>query len=108
MQGKLTDADGQTVEASLDAVRERLSGEAFFWLDLEGLDADSSELLLIPSGVDPLLDRRRAGRHLTLLTGHVLTQTWSFWVLGIGLDLAAAVGLLYLFPRRGWLGGPTE
>jgi hypothetical protein len=38
----------------------------------------------------------------------VLTQTWSFWVLGIGLDLAAAVGLLYLFPRRGWLGGPTE
>src|ERR1039458_8635945 len=24
------------------------------------------------------------------------------------LDLAAAVGLLYLFRRRGWLGGPTE
>jgi magnesium transporter len=48
------------------------------------------------------------GQNFTLLTGHVLTQTWSFWVLGIGLDLAAAVGLLYLFRRRGWLGGPTE
>jgi magnesium transporter len=328
MQGKLTNADGQTVEASLDAVRERLSGEAFFWLDLEGLDADSSELLLrgfafhplavedaehfgqrpkvedfdgftylvlhgaLPSpgasvtcevhvffsakhmvtvhhGDEGIFDgvRRRAARHraaagsspavsilylivdelvdtyfpvlaqlddridaledailkqpteaqlgelfamkrtlvalrkvvtperdmfarllsgmnllegmtqederyfrdlydhlirisdlvdsyrdlltgamdthlstvsnrlnvvmkqltiiatvflplsfltgffgqnFTLLTGHVLTQTWSFWVLGIGLDLAAAVGLLYLFRRRGWLGGPTE
>ena len=54
MQGKLTDADGQTVEASLDAVRERLSGEAFFWLDLEGLDADSSELLLRGFAFHPL------------------------------------------------------
>jgi magnesium transporter len=48
------------------------------------------------------------GQNFALLTGHVLTQTWSFWVFGIGLELAAAVGLIYLFRRRGWLGGPTE
>jgi len=48
------------------------------------------------------------GQNFTLLTGHVLTQPWSFWVFGIGLELVAAAGLLYLFRRRGWLGGPTE
>ena len=48
------------------------------------------------------------GQNFALLTGHVLTQTWSFWVLGIGLELVAAAALLYLFRKRGWLGGPTE
>ena len=48
------------------------------------------------------------GQNFALLTGHVLTQTWSFWVFGIGLELVAAAGLLYLFRRRGWLGGPTQ
>jgi magnesium transporter len=48
------------------------------------------------------------GQNFGFLTGHVLTQTWSFWVLGVGLELVAAAGLLYLFRRRGWLGGPTE
>jgi magnesium transporter len=48
------------------------------------------------------------GQNFALLTGHVLTQAWSFWVFGIGLELAAAAGLLYLFRRRGWMGGPTE
>jgi magnesium transporter len=36
-----------------------------------------------------------------------ISPAWTFWVLGIGTELAA-VGLLYtLFRRRGWLGGPT-
>ena len=54
MQGKLTDAAGQTVPATVDAVRERLTGDAFFWLDLEGLDAESSGLLLREFGFHPL------------------------------------------------------
>ncbi len=48
------------------------------------------------------------GQNFALLTGHVLTQSWSFWVLGVGLEVVAAAGLLYLFLKRGWLGGPTE
>jgi magnesium transporter len=36
-----------------------------------------------------------------------LAPTWSFFVLGIGLELAAVVFLVALFRRRGWLGGPT-
>jgi len=36
-----------------------------------------------------------------------LSPTWSFFVVGIGLQLAAVVVLLWLFRRRGWLGGPS-
>jgi magnesium transporter len=36
-----------------------------------------------------------------------LMPTWSFFALGIGLELAAVVFLLVLFRRRGWMGGPT-
>jgi len=32
---------------------------------------------------------------------------WIFFVFGVGLELAAVVVLLWLFKRRGWLGGPT-
>jgi magnesium transporter len=46
MDGKLTEADGTTVDASLDAVRQRLSAGTFFWLDLDGIDADVGTLLL--------------------------------------------------------------
>jgi magnesium transporter len=31
-----------------------------------------------------------------------------FYVLGIGFDIVAAAGLLYLFKRRGWLGGDSS
>ena len=27
---------------------------------------------------------------------------WAFWILGLGLELAAVVGLLFMFRRRGW------
>jgi magnesium transporter len=36
-----------------------------------------------------------------------LSATWSFFVLGIGLELVAVIFLVVLFWRRGWLGGPT-
>src|ERR1035437_6001223 len=109
MQGKLTDADGQTVEASLDAVRERLSGEAFFWLDLEGLDADSSELLLRGFAFHPLAVE--GAEHFGQRPKVEDFDGFTYLVLHgalASLDLAAAVGLLYLFRRRGWLGGPTR
>jgi len=47
------------------------------------------------------------GQNFSYLVNHLLTPTWTFFVLGIGTELVA-VGLLYmLFKRRGWLGGPT-
>jgi len=36
-----------------------------------------------------------------------IVSPWSFYVFGIGVELAAVVFLVALFRRRGWLGGPT-
>jgi magnesium transporter len=47
------------------------------------------------------------GQNFAYMVRVWLAPTWSFFVLGIGLELAAAVFLLYVFRRRGWLGGPT-
>jgi magnesium transporter len=47
------------------------------------------------------------GQNFSFLVGHI-TGRWPFWVFGIGLELAAAAGLLYLFRKRGWLGGPSN
>jgi magnesium transporter len=47
------------------------------------------------------------GQNFDLLVNHYLTHAWTFWVFGIGLEVAAVIGLLIMFRRRGWLGGPT-
>ena len=54
MQGKLTEADGQTTDASLDEVRRRLGADAFFWLDLQGVDTEARDLLCQDFGFHPL------------------------------------------------------
>ncbi len=46
------------------------------------------------------------GQNFGYLVTH-LTGPVPFYVLGIGLELVSAAVLLYLFRRRGWLGGPT-
>ncbi|HZQ57194.1 MAG TPA: magnesium transporter CorA family protein [Acidimicrobiales bacterium] len=47
------------------------------------------------------------GQNFGFLVNHALTPTWTFWVFGVGLEVLAVVGLMALFRRRGWLGGPT-
>lgn len=47
------------------------------------------------------------GQNFAYLVRVWLSPTWSFFVLGIGFELAAVVFLVVLFYRRGWLGGPT-
>jgi magnesium transporter len=47
------------------------------------------------------------GQNFAYMVRVWLAPTWSFFVLGIGLELAAVVFLVVLFRRRGWLGGPT-
>ena len=47
------------------------------------------------------------GQNFVYLVRVWLAPTWSFFVLGIGLELAAVVFLVALFYRRGWIGGPT-
>jgi magnesium transporter len=47
------------------------------------------------------------GQNFSFLVNHLITKTWTFYVIGIGTEVVA-VGLLYvLFRRRGWLGGPS-
>ena len=47
------------------------------------------------------------GQNFSLLTNHVLNHGWAFWALGMGLEAVAVVGLLWMFRRRGWMGGPS-
>jgi magnesium transporter len=47
------------------------------------------------------------GQNFAWLVQHI--GSWQVFVgLGLGLNIAAAAGLYYLFRRRGWLGGPTN
>ena len=46
------------------------------------------------------------GQNFALMV-RFIAATWTFWVLAVGLELAAVVFLVTLFYRRGWLGGPT-
>ncbi len=47
------------------------------------------------------------GQNFSVLTDHFINRAWTFWVFGVGLEVFAVVGLLVMFRRRGWLGGPT-
>jgi magnesium transporter len=42
------------------------------------------------------------GQNFAYLTGHVQNTTWSFFVIGIGLDLASVIGFMIFFRKRGW------
>ncbi|MBV9285830.1 MAG: hypothetical protein JO176_14510, partial [Acidimicrobiia bacterium] len=45
MEGTLIQADGKTVDATVDLVRQRIAAGDFLWLDLEGVDDEASQLL---------------------------------------------------------------
>ena len=47
------------------------------------------------------------GQNFAYMVRVWLAPTWSFFVLGIGLEVTTVVFLIALFRRRGWLGGPT-
>ena len=43
------------------------------------------------------------GQNYTFLVSDVEVPQWTFWVLGVGLEIAAAIGLFILIRRRRWL-----
>ena len=47
------------------------------------------------------------GQNFGFLVMHI-TSDVSFYVFAVGLEVVSAAILLYVFRRRGWLGGPTE
>ena len=42
------------------------------------------------------------GQNFLFLTSHIETPTWTFFVLGLGLDLASVLGFMVFFKKRGW------
>ena len=46
------------------------------------------------------------GQNFSFLIGHI-TGRLPFFIFGLGLEVVAALILLYFFRKRGWLGGPT-
>jgi magnesium transporter len=47
------------------------------------------------------------GQNFSYLVNHI-TGRWPFYTFAIALELVSAAGLLYLFRKRGWLGGPSS
>ncbi len=43
------------------------------------------------------------GQNFQYLTQSIEIPEWTFWVLGVGLEIAAAIGLFILMKRRRWL-----
>jgi magnesium transporter len=43
------------------------------------------------------------GQNFGFMVTHILTSTWSFFVLGIGSMVLTCVGLLIFFHRKGWV-----
>jgi len=43
------------------------------------------------------------GQNFQYLTQNVEIPEWTFWVLGVGLEIAAAICLFILIKRRRWL-----
>ena len=43
------------------------------------------------------------GQNFQYLTQSIEIQNWTFWVLGVGLEIGAAIGLFVLMKRRSWL-----
>ncbi len=46
------------------------------------------------------------GQNFSFLIAHI-TGRFAFFTFGVGLEVVSAAGLLYLFRKRGWLGGPS-
>jgi magnesium transporter len=46
------------------------------------------------------------GQNFAALVNNIM-PAWTFWVLGVGIEVVAVSCLYVLFRRRGWLGGPT-
>jgi magnesium transporter len=44
------------------------------------------------------------GQNFSFLVLHIINNTWSFFVLGIGLLVASTVGFIIFFQRKGWIG----
>ncbi len=47
------------------------------------------------------------GQNFSFLVAHI-TGRVPFYLFAVGLEVVAAVGLVYYFRRRGWIGGPTN
>ncbi|HEX3793782.1 MAG TPA: magnesium/cobalt transporter CorA [Acidimicrobiales bacterium] len=43
------------------------------------------------------------GQNFSYLVNHLITPTWTFWVIGVGGEVVAVYLLYVLFKRRGWL-----
>ncbi len=48
------------------------------------------------------------GMNFSLLTGHIISPGWTFWVLGLGSMVATCIVLVWFFRSRGWIGSSTD
>ena len=100
------DAGPLRISDLIDSYRDLLSGATDLYLStISNRQNDVMRQLTIIATVFLPLSFLTGffGMNFSLLTGHFITTTWSFWVLGVGSMAATCVGLGWFFHRRGWL-----
>ena len=94
----------------VDGYRDLLSGVMDTHLSTvsNGLNVVMKQLTIIATVFLPLSFLTGFfGQNFGFLVAHI-TGRVPFYVFAIGLELVSAAALLYLFRKRGWLGGPTS
>jgi magnesium transporter len=105
--GWLRDAYDHMIRISdlIDSYRDLLTGAMDVYLSTVSnrLNAVMKQLTVIATIFLPLsFVTGFFGQNFTFLTGHI-GSAWTFWVFGIGVELAIVLGMLWVFRRRKWL-----
>jgi magnesium transporter len=105
--GWLRDAYDHTIRISdlIDSYRDLLTGAMDVYLSTVSnrLNTVMKQLTVIATIFLPLaFITGFFGQNFGFLVNHIQTS-WTFWVLGMGVELAIVVGMLWLFRRRKWL-----
>ena len=91
----------------VDSYRDLLSGATDMYLSMVANRQGeiSKQLTLVATIFLPLSFLTGFfGQNFAYLTDHVINATWTFWVLGLGLEFLAVLALVYLFKRQHWFG----
>jgi magnesium transporter len=90
----------------IDSYRDLLSGATDLYLSTVSnrQNAVMKQLTVIATVFLPLsFITGFFGQNFGFMINHVINQTWTFWVIGIGSLVVTCAGLIVFFRRKGWV-----